>query len=93
MYFKSPTVIFSLISYLPELDWQLDSFFSQSVSDDVVPALLMQILSQGCPAIPYAIYHYVGSFFNKYTQWATKVLWRCYTIRLLQITPFWQYKA
>jgi len=55
MYFKSLTVVFSLISYLPELDWQLDSFFSQSVSVDVVPVLLMQILSLGCPAIQYTI--------------------------------------
>lgn len=54
MYFKLPAIIFSLISYLPELGWQLDSFFSQSVSDDAVPALLMRILSQGCPAIQYA---------------------------------------
>lgn len=56
MYFKSSTVIFLLVSYLPELDWQLDSFFSQSVSGDAVPALLMQILSQGCPAMQYNIY-------------------------------------
>lgn len=67
MYFKLPTIIFSLISYLPELDWQLDSSFSQSVSDDAAPALLTRILSQGCPAIQYIIYHYVGSFFNKHT--------------------------
>lgn len=51
MYFKSPVIIFLVISYLPELDLQLDSFFSRSVSDDAVPALSVQILSQGCPAI------------------------------------------
>lgn len=71
MYFKSSTIIFLLVSYLPELDWRLDSFFSQSVSGDAVPALLMQILSQGCPAIQYR-YFYIYFFFYKYTQSATK---------------------
>lgn len=56
MYFKSSTIIFSLILYLPELDWQLDSFFSQSVSGDAVPALLMQILNQECPEIQETIF-------------------------------------
>lgn len=93
LYFEPPTVTFSLISYLPELDWQLDSFFSQSASDDAVPALLMQILSQGCPTRQYTIYHHVGSFFNKYTQSRAKVLWRCHATWLLQVTHLWQYKA
>lgn len=61
MYFKSPMIFFLMISHLPELDLQLDSFFSQSVSDDAVPALSMQILSQGCPAI---LYQSVGSLWT-----------------------------
>lgn len=50
---ETDVAIYLLHWHLPELGWQLGSFFSQSVSGGAVLVLLMQNLSQECPGTKY----------------------------------------